>query len=629
MTLSRRQFVQTSIVASAALCLDRLSMGGAAPAGEAALQMPLTPFKDLLPLPPVLRPHKTSDGIDSLRISLRATSHRLHSELPPTPLWGYDGSVPGPTIEVQRGQRVRVEYINDLPANEAFPVTAVLAPKGTQNSPGREGRQSDPNVAALRPWTVTHLHGGRTAAGSDGWTENAVFPRQSTLCTYDNEQPATMLWYHDHALGITRYNIYAGLAGLYIIRDPEEASLQLPSGQYELPLLIQDRNLDTAPDGTLTGRLLHKTTDDTMEFFGPFTSVNGTIWPYAEVEARQYRFRVLNASNSRTYRVVLLDEHGTNMMDRVTQIGTDGGLLATPVSPPGDGLILAAAERADLIVDFRQFAGRRLVLVNTAAAPFKGAKFDHPPGTPAAGQGLAYPQVMEFRVLQQWVDDPFVMPTRLSSLRRLSGADLPASCVHRMVALVKHEINDRDVFMLHELLPSPEPVPGEPLISIQDESGGVTHYRTAAESFEDIVNFMIAEGSTEVWHFLNLTKSTHPMHVHLVQFQAIGRDLYDVGGFDGKTFATKSPLRFKQRLELAANELGPKDTIRVNPGERVSIAMTFHGYAGRYMYHCHMLEHEDMDMMRPFVVMPGAAMTAMGMGPTTDNRRMTMRGMKM
>jgi spore coat protein A len=280
-------------------------------------------------------------------------------------------------------------------------------------------------------------------------------------------------------------------------------------------------------------------------------------------------------------------------------------------------------------VDFRRSSGRRLAIVNTAAAPFKGAKFDRAPGIADARQLLPYPQVMEFRVSPQWVDDPFAMPARLSDFRRVSAADLPANCTHRMVALVKHETREGDMFMLHELLPSTTPAPGEPLISIQDESGIVTSYRTAAEKFEDTVNFIVAEGSTEVWHFLNLSKSTHPMHVHLVQFQAIARDLYDVSGFDGKTFATKSPVRFKQRLELAANEMGPKDTIRVNPGERVSIAMTFQGHAGRYMYHCHMLEHEDMDMMRPFVVMPARAMAAMGMGSQTRNPRTPMRGMKM
>jgi spore coat protein A len=627
--LSRRQFVQSSIVAGAAFAVEQLLDAAAAAVAAPALPPPLTPFKDPLPIPPVLRPRETPDGPASLRINLRATSHRLHSDLPPGTFWGYEGSVPGPTIEVRRRQRLLVEYVNDLPADADYPVTAVVAPKGTQQRPGLEGRPAETNVSALRPWTVTHLHGGRTAAASDGWTENAVFPGQSTFCSYDNDQPATMLWYHDHALGITRYNIYAGLAGLYMIRDPEEASLGLPAANFEIPLVIQDRNLDSAPDGTLTGRLLHKTTDDTMEFFGPFTTVNGTIWPFATVEARQYRLRVLNASNSRTYRLVLLDEHGTSLLDRVTQIGTDGGLLSTPISLPADGLTLAPAERADLIVDFRRSAGQRLVLVNTAAAPFKGAKFDPEPGSPDPAQGVPYPQVMQFRVSPQRVDDAFVMPARLSSVRRMSTTDLPPSSTHRLVALVKHVLNGRDVFMLHELIPATLPVPGEPLISIQDESGVMTNYRTAAHEFEDTVNFMITEGSTEVWHFLNLTKSTHPMHVHLVQFQAISRDLYDVSGIDATAFATKSPLRFKRRLELAANELGPKDTIRVNPGERVSVAMTFQGYTGRYMYHCHMLEHEDMDMMRPFVIVPAAAMTAMGMGPAMRNPRLPMRGMKM
>jgi spore coat protein A len=627
--LSRRRLIQGSIVAGAALGLDRLRTPEVAMANAGALQPPLTPFKDPLRLPPVLRPRQTPEGPSSLSIRLRAFSQRLHSELPPTPLWGYEGCSPGPTIEVRRGQRLRVEYINELPADGDFPVTAVAAPNGTQNRPGRDGRPPNPLVAGLRPWTVTHLHGGRTAAGSDGWTENAVFPRQSTICTYDNDQAATMLWYHDHALGITRYNVYAGLAGLYVIRDSQEASLGLPAGAFEMPLVIQDRNLDAAPDGTLNGRLLHKTTDDTTELFGPFTAVNGTIWPYADVEPRQYRLRVLNASNSRTYRLVLLDQRGANVLDRVTQIGTDGGLLEAPVSPPGDGLILAPAERADLIVDFRAFHGQRLALVNSAAAPFKGAAFDAEPGTADAEHGLPYPQVMQFRVSSQHAEDPFKLPARLSNSRRLNVGDTIAKCVQRMIALVKHEMDGRDMFMLHELLPCPAPATGEPVVAIKDESGIVTNYRTASHRFEDTVNFLIAEGSTEVWHFLNLTKSTHPMHVHLVQFQAVARDLYDVSGLDAMASATKTPLQFKKRLELAANERGPKDTIRVNPGERVSIAMTFQGYAGRYMYHCHMLEHEDMDMMRPFVVVPTGAMSAMGMGPKGKDDRASMRGMKM
>jgi FtsP/CotA-like multicopper oxidase with cupredoxin domain len=437
-----------------------------------------------------------------------------------------------------------------------------------------------------------------------------------------------MLWYHDHAFGISRYNVYAGLAGLYIIRDSQEASLGLPAGKCEIPLLIQDRNLDSALDGSRTVHLLHKITGDTMEFYGPFTCVNGAIWPYADVEARQYRLRVINGSNSRTYRLVLLDEQGASIIDRVTQIGTDGGLLDAPVSPLGDGLILAPAERADLIVDFRGFRGQRLVMVNTAIAPFRGAVFNKESGTADAEHLLLYPQVMQFRVSSERADDPFHMPTRLSSFRRVNNGDLTPSCIQRMVALVKHEVDGHDMFMLHELVPADASTTKDALIEIQDESGILTTYQTVAGRFEDTVNFMVADGSTEVWHFLNLTKNMHPMHLHLVQFQAIGRNLYDVSGFDGKTFGTKVPVRFKKQLEFAANELGPKDTIRVNPGERVSIAMTVQEYTGRYMYHCHMLEHEDMDMMRPFVV-PAAALMAMGMAPTKKGTRIPMQGMKM
>jgi spore coat protein A len=236
---------------------------------------------------------------------------------------------------------------------------------------------------------------------------------------------------------------------------------------------------------------------------------------------------------------------------------------------------------------------------------------------------------MQFRVASERTNDPFRMPTRLSGFRRVKVDDLPSTCVQRMVALVKHEVDGHDMFMLHELVPADAPNHSEPTIEVQDESGVVTNYRTVAKRFEDTVNFMVADGSTEVWHFLNLTKNMHPMHLHLVQFQALRRDLYDVSGFDGKRFETKEPVRFTKRLELAANELGPKDTIRVNPAERVSIVLTVQGYTGRYMYHCHMLEHEDMDMMRPYVVVPAAAMMAMGMMPTGKDARIPMRGMKL
>jgi spore coat protein A len=311
---------------------------------------------------------------------MRPAQVQLHSDLPPSEVWTYAGSLPGPTIEVSRGQSLQVEWINAIPGDEPYPITAVTAPDGTQNEPGRSGRPANSTVATLPPWTVVHLHGGRTAAVSDGWTENATLSGQSTTCDYTNDQQATLLWYHDHAMGITRFNVYTGLAGLYIIRDAEEAALLLPAGPYEIPLLIQDRNLETAPDGSLTGRLLHKVEDGTMEFFGPFTLVNGTIWPHLPVEARQYRLRLLNGSNARIYRLVLLDESGSPVHGQIKQIGTDGGLLGCPVDLPADGLVLAPAERADLIIDFGAMPGQRLTLVNTAGAPFDNGPATHPPG---------------------------------------------------------------------------------------------------------------------------------------------------------------------------------------------------------------------------------------------------------
>ena len=350
-----------------------------------------------------------------------------------------------------------------------------------------------------------------------------------------------------------------------------------------------------------------------MEFFGPFTLVNGTIWPYLPVEARQYRLRLLNGSNARIYRLVLLDESGTPAHEKIKQIGTDGGLLGQPVDIPRDGLLLSPAERADLIVDFRALRGQRLTLVNTAGAPFDNSPATQPPGMPDPGNRLPHPEVMEFRVSSQPVDDPFVLPTTLSpSYRRLEHDRLPPDHQHRVVAMVEYPDGMLTFRELAEV-PDGDAAAGEVLIATADEQGKTVRYRTIARQFEDTVNWFVAYGSTEVWSILNLTEDTHPFHVHLVQFQALGRDLYKKDGFHPETGGTTTPISFKAHGTLDANELGWKDTVRVNPGEMVSIAATFDGFTGRYMYHCHILEHEDHDMMRPFIVMPAAALAAMDM----------------
>lgn len=567
-------------------------------------------FIDPLRIPPVVRPHDDA-SVRRLTVRMRSAWVRLHSELPTTRVWAYDGLLPGPTIEVRRGQRVLVDWVNEI--GDGMPVTAVVGPDLSQNDPGTSGASPDKDVAALPAWTVIHLHGGRTMANGDGWTENAFLAGGHQPSWYDNDQPAAMLWYHDHAMGITRFNVVAGLSGMYVIRDDEEDLLRLPSGRYEVPLMLCDRNLETDADGSLTGRLLHKTEQDTGEYFGPFTLVNGTIWPHFDVEARQYRIRVLNASNARAYRLVLVDQNGDQVMGAIKQIGTDSGLLGRPVEVPESGLILGSAERADLIVDFRGFRGTSLRLVNTAAAPFKNAAATVKPGVPDPDPDhrLGEPDVMEFRVGAEVVGDPFRLPAHLAgSFTRVTHDDLPANHKHRTVGLVERD----GMLQLWELAETDPPTgkpPVDGIVQVTGADGKVLTYKRMAAMLEDAVNWFPAYGAWEVWRILNLTEDTHPFHVHLVRFQALARDTYDVQGFDSTAGGTTAgrPVAYQKPGVLDANEQGWKDIIRVNPHDMVSIAAEFSGGTGRYMYHCHMIEHEDNDMMRPFVVVPGPVQT--------------------
>lgn len=578
----------------------------------------LTPFVDALALPAVRHPSPApGSGCAHLRIVMRRAAARLHASLPATELWTYDGSYPGPAIEVRRGQRVVVEWINELAG--PLPFASVIAPDAAdgepppQNQPGSQGAPPDPDAVPVRPWTVAHLHGGKTQPDSDGWTENMLLPGQSKLSTYHNDQRGTLLWYHDHAMEITRFNVFAGLAGLWVVRDAEDDRLPQALREHEIPLVIQDRNLETDGHGHLTGALLHKVEDGTREFFGPYTLVNGRIWPHLHVRARPYRFRVLNGSNSRIYRLFLLDEHGAPANDAITQIGTDGGLLGAPIPfAPDGGLLLAPAERADLVVDFSRLRGRTLTWVNCAGAPFHGAASLLAPGVPDPDNRVPFPNVIQFRVSPHAPGAHAPLPAPLSpSFVRLSH--LVPHTEHRLVALV--EDGDRHMLTLRELVPlAADPAPTGAVVWIQQGADAAKPYRVGARNFEDTVNFFVAAGATEVWKFINLTEDTHPMHIHLVQFQAIGRNkVIDPDAFDLATDSTATPLRIDAaEIGIDPNMQGWKDTIRVDPSEMLSVMATFEGFVGRYMYHCHIVEHEDRDMMRPFVVLPAPIAADMG-----------------
>ena len=586
------------------------------------LAVPLAPFADALPVPQRLVAARRNGR---LSVPIRAGVHRFHRDLPESAVWGYGGTVPGPTIEAEAGQPVVVAWRNELAG--VLPVVVTTAPEAADASgvpvqcvPGLSGGTPDRDAAALAGHTVVHLHGGLTPAPYDGWAENLSAPGQDAVFHYPMGQRAALLWYHDHVMGVTRFGVYAGLAGLWIIRDQRERDLGLPEGPpFEVPLLIQDRNFGLDEAGRLTGQLVHKTDPEVMEAFAPFTVVNGKVWPLLEVEPATYRFRVLNGSNARTYRLVLLRD-GEPEMDRITQIGTDHGLLRTPARVPPDGLVLASAERADLLVDFSGLGpGSELTLLNTAAAPFDGAPFPAASAHNAADPGrmLPYPHVMGFRVVEGPVTRPAI-PGELATDYRLPAPDALAGAPRRTIALVERELDgEPNMLTMRELVIVGDDHTG-PVVTVTDGEQ-TTRYRAAAAHFEDATTFFPVLGRYEVWQLINLTDDTHPIHVHLDPFQILSRRpiRYEIPEHGIEDLAITAAVTLERdpddKLDhtIDDNERGLKDTVRVNPHEIAEIAVRFTTYAGRYMYHCHILEHEDRDMMRPFVTTPAELMPFM------------------
>jgi FtsP/CotA-like multicopper oxidase with cupredoxin domain len=560
-----------------------------------------------------------------LTVRIRAGVHKFHRDLPASSIWGFEGLMPGPTIEAERAHAVTVEWCNQLEG--PFPVCATVAPEATdadgvpvQCLPGLSGGEPDRHASRLIGHTVVHLHGALTPASYDGWAENIFAPGQTAVFHYPMDQRAALLWFHDHVMGITKLDVYAGLAGLWIVRDERERELSLPEGPpFEVPLLIQDRNFDTDERGRLTGRLVHKTDPEVMEAFPPFTVVNGKVWPVLDVQPATYRFRVLNGSNARTYRLVLIHDGGP-ALERIVQIGTDHGLLRGPVSAPADGLVLASAERADLLVDFSDLApGSELTVLNTAAAPFDGSAFPAADASKAADLAglLPYPEVLRFRVAGE-AASPISIPRELATDFDSPSAEALSAAPHRMIALVEMELEDApNMLTMRELEHVADDREG-PLVTVRDGEQ-TTRYRSVAAHFEDTTTFFPMLGRYEVWQLVNLTGDTHPIHLHLDPFQILSRRAirYEIpeGGIADRSLTAVITLERDRHDELDHtiddNERGLKDTIRVNPNEIVEIAVRFTTYSGRYMYHCHILEHEDRDMMRPFVTMPPELMPFM------------------
>ncbi len=495
----------------------------------------LTHFVDPLPIPGVLKPEMTIEGVPHYEVVMSQFAQKLHRDLPPTTLWGYNGTYPGPTIVAQSNRPIVVKWINHLPTTHLLPIDYTL--------PGMSA--SLPDVRA-----VVHVHGGHVPPASDGGPMDWFTPGHSKTVHYPNNQPASTLWFHDHAMALTRLNVYAGLAAFYLITDDDEDRFNLPKGLYEIGLALQDRTFQ--PDG----QLFYPSIGDVPqvhpvwvpEFFGDTPLVNGKVAPYLEVEPRKYRFRILNGCNARFLHLSL------SSGQPFYQIGAEGGFLPQPVQL--QHLLMTPAERADVILDFSGLQGQTITLTNDAPDPYPG------------GGEVALNEFMQFRVVrQQSGPDTSVLPSVM----------LPA-LIHPEKGIAKV----RDITLNEDL-------------TAQGDSVRVLLNNTP---FAAPVTEKPKLGTTEIWRLINLTSDAHPIHLHLVQYHVLDRQPFDVAVYN----ATKKLVFTGPAVPREANEAGLKDTVRVMPGEVTRIRVPFTDYTGMYVYHCHIVEHEDNDMMRPFEV---------------------------
>jgi len=583
--ISRREFIAaTSSVSALSLAGCASSTGSTGTPSQSPSTEHSSPalekWLDEVPRPSVVKPAGTKGGNPYYEVEMREVEQKIHPDLPPTTVWGYDGQYPGPTIEAQQGEPVYVRWKNKLPDEHLLPVdTTIHSSTVPYDSTGVR--------------VVTHLHGGNVEHTSDG-KPKAWFTRdfeqtgpkfEKKDYYYVNDQPPATLWYHDHSLGITRLNVYAGLAGFYLLRNDHEKSLGLPSEEYEIPLVLQDRSFNE--DGslfyptTVSGSDSDQPNPDPSivpQFFGDTSVVNGKAWPRLSVDPREYRFRILNGSNSRFYTLKLFEydeSAGTTGTDGppFTLIGNDGGLLASPVTIE-DRLEIGTGKRADVVVDFSDYAGQTLLVHNDAAAPYRGPDID-------AGNQHSLPEVMVIDVASNDVDDPSQIPGTLTEV-----PEIPIDSVAEKRYLPLTASTDEYGRRLY-------------LLGSEAESSPHRLYDPVTED--------PALDTTEIWSFANLTGMSHPMHLHLVHFQVLGRQPYGEYDPEAETIDVES-------LEPpASEETGWNDVVTVNPGEVVHVIVhfgefedLFNDQTGWYMWHCHMLEHEDHDMMRPFRVLPDA-----------------------
>jgi FtsP/CotA-like multicopper oxidase with cupredoxin domain len=580
-----------------------------------------------------------------------------------TSVWGYGGQAkdavtgkrlgyvlnsPGPSFEAIRGIPSVVKWVNNINTPYMFAVDPTLHWANPNNIPMNtvmseamnglappfppgydglpyviDGTTTNPNgFNAQSPAPlVAHLHGGEvqslfdghpdawfTYDGKHGPAYNTLYPTASNAAVfyYPNEQPAATLWYHDHGLGVTRLNVMSGLAGFYLLRDLQDLlGYILPSGAYEMPLAIQDRTFQS--DGSFYFPADEATNPDvhpywSPEFFGNTIMVNGLVWPNMDVSKTMYRLRLLDGSNARFYTLSFIDTSTGNLVP-FTQIGTDGGYMKSAVTHTE--LTIAPGERADVIIDFSGLpTGTKILMKNTANAPF-------PDGDPVDPNTVG--QIMQFTVTNKSV------PTIVKIKQLLTK-----------IAIAPGKILNKDLDGTWPTLPAPTKTRTLTLWEVMGP-GGPLEVLVNGQKWGAPVSETPEEGTTEEWVIVNLTGDTHPIHTHLTQFQLVSRQPIDADAYAADWTALNGgepPYMFTPTeldigpyvtgpaLGPAPNEFAWKDTIQMNPGEATTIRLRFSPIDGSanypfdptvgpgYVWHCHILDHEDNEMMRPYMVVP-------------------------
>jgi FtsP/CotA-like multicopper oxidase with cupredoxin domain len=709
----------------------------------------LTPFTDALPT----FNGRRVNGTATVQVNMQEFQQKI---LPnsfyvgkPAPfnngtfMWGYNingagASFPARTIEAQKGVATTAQYTNSLTNTHLQSLLTVDQSIHWADPLGTTARNNCVNGAPLaaactQPYTgpiptTVHLHGNEVLSQYDGhpdswWTPGLAQKGRafvSTTYNYVNQQEATTLWFHDHALGVVRENVYAGLAGFYFIRDNRDTGLAnnpitLPAGNQEVELMLADKQFDTNgqlyfPDSdnpaNLNGPPANPDTHPFWipEFFGDVITVNGKAWPTLSVQPRRYRFRIVNGSNARFYIMGLFNQAGVDMHvngapgPAIWQIGSDGGFLNNPVklNDPASGpnvcagdpignnndttasarcLFVAPAERADIIVDFGGQAGKTFTLKNFAVIPFpSGGPVGY--GAPdATADGL----VMQFKVNLplQGTDSSFNPAGSHPPLRAAPIVNTKTTTPNKLRQLILVEEESDTSNPDGPGSPVADGTPVESLINNSKWNGNREGTTTPIPGSVSNGKGVSAtenpqEGSTEIWEVANLTADAHPIHIHLIQFQVISRQTFDVdqyltdwmaafpgGTFNGFTFPAgvyipgfgppltynvlnsagavggnlnfDAPL-YTQQGECAGGicpvqapfptDAGWKDTIKMYPGTITRLAMRWapqdnpagSTHAGTdyfpfdptnapgYIEHCHILDHEDNEFMRPMLI---------------------------